>query len=501
MKTAEEFRSDVYEKKGAAVAAKRKMNRRATLCVSMALIVTLCGVGLPRLLAQKDGVDLRPRLLQVGSPKNPVDLSDDKALEEELKEAIKAENQEKIEQLQELIDQDARERADISEDLLLDERFAENLNRFSAEAARQLQMDATENACFSPVTLYYNFSLLTAGADGDTADSLYDLIHADPESLSEQCRRYYAQHYHNKADNVFQLENSLWLDSTHTYYDEFIQKAEECFYSSLFRVDFEDPTVAEDMSKWVSYNTDGRITPKFNLSKEHKASILNCLDYQAAWDCDFDPAETTAGTFTKSDGSTVTTDYMHTTTQETVYTLKGEDGATFTAASIPLTNYDTMVFVLPDEEHIESLGDVFQSDSLFQSAFLYKFAADSVTSTVAEIDWSIPKFEIKAENDFADMLPSIARNEVLADFSNMGNVELSVYKVQHDISFSIDENGIEAAASTVTDLWSTSEAPAETVEINLNRPFAFAVISRSATYGGKYDSVVYCGVCGDPTQN
>lgn len=506
MKTAEEFRKEVYEKQGAAVAQRQKRHRRSALCVSLALFVTLCGVGVPRLLSQKNSDALRPRLLQVGSPKNPVDLSDDKAVDhlEEMKAKMRemAQNQEKIETLKDQIDQEAFERTESPDDIILDEKFARELKRFAAESAAQAQLDTAENACFSPISLFYNFSLLAAGAGSDTAESLHELLRADQESLSDQCRRYYAQHYQDKADSVFRLENSLWLDSAHTYSEKFIQKAEEYFYSYLFLVDFEDLTVANDMTKWVSDNTGGRVAPNFELSEGHKASILNSLDYRTAWGCDFDPALTTAGTFTKADGSMVTANYMHTTTGEIVYTFEGKDGATFTAALLPLTNYDTMVFVLPDEAHPESLGDLFTDESLFNAAFFYQFRNDFFhESTVAEISWSIPKFEIKSEHDFADMLPPIAKDEVLADFRNMGNVELLVYKVQQDIGFGIDETGIGGVSSVGEKFTSRVHPDSVPVEMNLNRPFGFAVISRSATFGGSAESVVYCGVCGDPSQN
>ena len=502
MKTAEEFRKEVYEKQGAAVAARQKRYRRSALCVSLALIIMVCGVGVPRLLRQQNSDVLRPRLLQVGSPKNPVQSAEDEALVQELKAAIAAENQAKIDALKDKFDQNVRERAEFAGDVPLDEKFAVDLKRFATESAAKAQLDAAENGCFSPISLYYNFALLTAGARGDTADSLNELLLFDPENYPEQCRRYYAQHYQDRADSVFRLENSLWLDSAHTYSENFIQQAEEDYYSYLFLVNFKDPTVADDMSKWVSDNTGGRVTPKFELSKEHKASILSSLDYRTAWDCDFDPAETTAGTFTKADGSTVTADYMHTTTGETVYTFEGEDGAMFTAALIPLTNYDTMVFVLPDENHAESLSDVFTNESLFDAAFFHRFRNDSFhESTLAKINWSIPKFEIKGENDFVDMLPQIARDEVLADFRNMGNVELFIYKVQQDIGFGIDETGIGGVSSVGEKSASTVHPDSVPVEMNLNRPFGFAVISRSATTEGGVESVVYCGVCGDPTQN
>lgn len=100
MKTAEEFRREVYEKQGAAAEARRKRNRRSALCISLALVVTLCGVGVPRLLSQRSDPALRPRLLQVGTAKTPVELSDAVDVEQYMEAAIlNAENEKDLEQL------------------------------------------------------------------------------------------------------------------------------------------------------------------------------------------------------------------------------------------------------------------------------------------------------------------------------------------------------------------------------------------------------------------
>lgn len=512
MKTAEEFRREVYEKQGAAVEAKRKRNRRSALCISLALVVTLCGVGVPRLFSQRSDPALRPRLLQVGTAKTPVDLSDAEDVEQKMEEAMrKAENEKELAQLKEQLYNEMRENA------LTDPSFSDDLNRLAHSSALTLS-ELTEgtgkpaNSCLSPISLYYDIALLSTGAAGWTRQGLTSLLQEEPDQqrLQEQCKRYYLQHYHNQENNTFRLENSLWLDSAHTYSDEFIQSAEENFFSSLFLVDFTDPTVSRDMTSWVSEKTNGLLQPTFEIGEDHKASILNSLYYRNSWAIPFSPEATKTGTFTTSTSKKADVEFMHSTFQTTIY--KVGSSSFYSILSIPLSNGDEMVVFFNHDSKGNATG-LFRDSDLASylndlvriNDGVYQTDPDAVQEINAEVNLSIPKFTIKQEYDLVDLLAGRdTTNEITADFSNMGNVDLFVSKLQHNVSFSIDENGIEAAASTEAEMNdTTSTLPETTIDVNLDRPFAFAVLTRDQTTDPDVTkkSVVYCGVCGDPTQN
>ena len=499
MKTAEEFRKEVYEKQSAAVAARHKRNRRSALCVSLALVVMVCGVGVPRLLSQKNNDALRPRLLQVGSPKNPVDLSSDEAVEQEFEDQMKAETLKAEQEIRKLQNQ-AKFRQEVLDQAAIEPWFSDGVNGLIDAAALNIAA-GHENDCISPLSLYYDLALLSSGAEWETAEELRSLLGVDAAkslSLAEQCRHYYAQHYRSQMDSIFRLENSLWLDSAHTYSDAFIRSAEENFFASLFLVDFSDPTVADDMTNWVAEQTNGLLNPSFEFGKDHKASILNSLYYRNTWAAPFDPAKTETGKFTTSSG-VVDAEFMHRTFTTDVYQMRGD----WKCFLIPLSDGDEMVIIFPDNSHAEVTMESVFGYSYWLDQYLEWQEYPDIYKTTAMVDLSIPKFTVKQEYDLIDMLPSIARDEVLADFGNMGNVELFVSKLQHDVSFTIDENGVEAASGTEIGLSTTGVAPEETMEINLNRPFAYAVLTNDKTTDpdATKKTVVYYGVCGDPTQN
>lgn len=506
MKTAEEFRREVYEKQGAAAEARRKRNRRSALCISLALVVTLCGVGVPRLLSQRSDPALRPRLLQVGTAKTPVDLSDAEDVEQKMEAAIrKAENEKELAQLKEQLYNEMRENS------LVDTAFSDDINQLADYSTRTLsELTEEENSCLSPVSLYYDIALLSTGAAGSTQQRLSELLQKTPDQqrLQEQCKRYYLQHYHNQENNTFRLENSLWLDSAHTYSDTFIQSAEENFFSSLFLVDFEDPTVSTDMTKWVSEQTNGLLNPSFEIAEDHKASILNSLYYKNTWATPFAPEATETGRFTTSSGKFVDAEFMHSTFQTTIYKTSSSSNI----LSIPLSNGDEMVIFFDDNPYKEvTMNDLFDLGGERELDRYLNWEQEKSSEKhqnlfqeiSAEVHLSIPKFTIKQEYDLIDLVAGYPTDEVYADFSNMGNVDLFVSKLQHNVSFSIDENGIEAAASTFSGMCGASALPETTIDVNLNRPFPFAVLTRDQTTDPDVTkkSVVYLGVCGDPTQN
>ena len=499
MKTAEEFRKEVYEKQGAAVAARHKRNRRSALCVSLALVVMVCGVGVPRLFSQKNNDALHPRLLQVGSPKNPIDLSVGEALEQDSEDQAKTDILKAEQDVRKLQNQ-AKFRQEVLDQAAIEPWFSDGVNGLIDAAALSIAA-GHENDCISPLSLYYDLALLSSGAEWETAEELRSLLGVDAAkslNLAEQCRHYYAQHYRSQMDSIFRLENSLWLDSAHTYSDAFIQSAEENFFASLFLVDFTDPTVAGDMTNWVAEQTGGLLAPAFEFDVNHKASILNSLYYKNTWTTPFDPTKTETGKFTTSSG-VVDAEFMHKTLTTEVYQMRGD----WKCFPIPLSDGDEMVIIFPDNSHAEVTMESVFGYSYWLQEYLDWQEYPDIYKTTAMVDLSIPKFTVKQEYDLIDVLPPIARDEVLADFGGMGNVELFVSKLQHDVSFSIDENGVEAAAGTYAGLAGTSDGPVERVEINLNRPFAYAVLTNDKTTdpGLTKKTVVYYGVCGDPTQN
>lgn len=482
MKTPQEFRIEVYEKRNAQLAARRKSRRLAAVCVPLALVVTVCAIFAPRLL----GIPFRtarssniPLLLQAGKPAEIKQVTSDDEAE--------AENQ------------------------LINPDFHTSLNGFARDSTALLANDFEENACYSPVSLYYALALAGSGAQEKTEQEFLDVLNApDMGWLSDQCGKYYRQHYRSDENNKFLLANSLWMDGNLSFEQDFLNGAENDFYSSLFQANFTDPALGEEMTKWISDNTNGLLAPEFEFDPDTVMEIINTVYFYAKWSEPFYEDLNFQGDFHKADGSTVTTEFMH------GGTLFGSvlEGNGFTRASRSFYGGGEMIFILPDEGVCPE--ELLSDPATFEEMF---FPRDPEEYISCGIEWSVPKFSFDCEYDLADTMKAIGLRSAFdpgaADFSGISKeiaekLGLYISAVRQGTHIGIDEKGAEAAAYTEIAMTVGSAAhPKRIVEMNLDRPFLFAIVKDSSTdqlisetdgYAKTSGSLLFVGVCGDPTK-
>ena len=523
MKSPEEFRNKVYEKQAVRLTVRKRRRRQAMVCVPLAFLIVLGSVFLPRVLTDGSLPFARsgkiPLMLQVTSPAVPTKMSatdeqtshveerkkleeEREALEKTLKEAqgeqkeetsMEDELKKRLEEMQRKVEEArARERAETE----VDSGFADSVNQFARDSSVLLSKDFGENACYSPLSMYYAMALTGCGAGGQTKEEFQSILYGDDNWIAEQCRKFYQNHYFEGETNTFRLENSLWLDGNYDFSGPFISHARNDFFSSLFRVDFSDPALSGEMTKWVSEQTDGQLSPSFTFEDHQMLYLLNTILYEAEWNQRFSPENNTQGEFRKADGSTVTAEYMNRDYSADGY-YKGNG---FTAASLSLKSHDRMVFVLPDEG--VSTEELLSDPNLFEEMFLSKPLPEHEYGLVR---WSIPKFSFTCEYDMQNVWKGLglerAFDPVLADFSDMGKLEMYLTKTTQNIHMDISENGVTAAAfSEVITHDGINELEGERVDMVLDRPFLFAVLGKDAIMDNEItlETLLFVGVCGDP---
>ncbi len=382
-----------------------------------------------------------------------------------------------------------------------DPDFSRSLRDFARDSTAALAGDFEENACYSPLSLYYALALTGSGADGATKAEFEDVLHGREDSwLKEQCAAYYCRHCRDAGDeNTFLLANSLWLDGRCDFREDFISDAGKYFFSPLFRADFTDPALGEEMTKWVSENTGGLLNPSFSPSPDQRLSIINTVYYKGQWAGPFSREGNTEEKFHKEDGSVVTAEFMH----RNVTYGNAYEGNGFLRASLVLRGEDQMIFILPDEGI--SPRDLLTDPDSFEKMF---GGLPDEEYTGCQLHWSIPKFSFDCEYDLAEPLKTLGLETAfrpdLADFSGMGDDPLYVSGVRQGTHIGIDEDGVEAAAYTEVLMQATgamaSPPPERIIEMDLNRPFLFAIVSGSAISDSADDagSLLFAGVCGDP---
>ncbi len=522
MKGQEEFKADIYAKQNVQLQLRRKRRTAALICVPLAALVVCCSVLVPvlksRLSITETGTDDSKACTLWAQPDKLMDLdihavyrafysgqsseesAADEAAADEAKETPDSAEMEKSSEDYAELERQTELLRKQQEECRIEPEFSRAVNGFAKEMTPLIAEGFGENDCWSPLSAYYAFAMAGAGAKGDTQAELLELLNAkDTDWLADQCDKYYRQHYHANDFCTFTLANSLWLDDRRDYREEFLETAKSKYYTSLFGADFTDPVVNKEISEWVSDNTNGLLRPEFDCDPTTMAVLLNTVYFKAAWTDEFYPEANTEDDFTRADGSTVTAEFMHRGDNQNVYF-----GENFTRASLDLENNAEMVFILPDEGVTPQ--ELLSDSETFEEMF---YPLDSDDTEFCQVEWSVPKFSIDSDfsltDAFSKVLPTVF-DSVLADFSGISpQGDLYLDEIKHGTHIAIDENGVEAAAYTALDATTgAAEPPDKTVEMNLNRPFLFAIVAEdNVVQTGEDDtresSILFVGVCGDPT--
>ena len=367
--------------------------------------------------------------------------------------------------------------------------FLANLSKFSfASAALVLsELDREVNGVFSPLSLFMALAMVTEGARGETQDELLQALNMPNMAMvRSETGKLFRTLYTDNEIGKLNLANSLWLNKDVDFNSSFLHQVAKDYYAHSFSVDFNDSDTAKQISQWVSENTGGKLgnDPKaFQPVPDQIINIINTVYFYDEWSTRFNPDATTTEVFHRSDGSTVSAQFMNSTRRNGY-----AQGPDYLATSLRFKNDQSMFLILPDEG-VSPYDILADPESLSQA--LVSLASDSAS---AEIILSLPKFDFKSQLGLEDTLAKMGVEQAFipqADFSNIARTEpLFISNVRQNLSISIDEKGCEAAAFTQI-LLAGSGPPAETIEMKLDRPFIFAI--------GIGDLPLFIGVVNDPT--
>jgi serpin B len=179
---------------------------------------------------------------------------------------------------------------------------------------------------------------------------------------------------------------------------------------------------------------------------------------------------------------------MHRTQEDWTY-YQGEG---VTASVQYFQNGGKMLFILPDEDKTPT--DVLENTELLSSLLNW----EALEKPTAHVEWSIPRFTLKKTFDLEDGLTALGLGEL---FDKNGNslsllsgdgTPAYIGQAEQGTAISIDEVGCEAASYVKIEAMSGSAMPPEDlIEMSLNRPFVFAVLSEN-------DVPLFLGVVSNP---
>jgi serine protease inhibitor len=236
------------------------------------------------------------------------------------------------------------------------------------------------------------------------------------------------------------------------------------------------------MSKWISENTNGILSPKMSIDKEQIMSILNTIYFKDEWIDRFDEKSTKPDTFYTSDGGEIKCDFMNSTYAVHGY-VKG-DG--FTSSTLGLKNYASMTFILPDKGI--SIDDLISTSQ--KTALLFK----DKDNKSGKVIFQIPKFSFGNSLDLKGTLKTMGIKsafETKADFSAITDHIAFISNIKQQTHLAIDEKGVEAAAFTEISYDGSAPPNGNIAEMILVRPFIFVIKSQN-------DTILFIGIVNNP---
>ena len=349
----------------------------------------------------------------------------------------------------------------------LDQESAAPVLAFADRTAGAIFADS-ENRVYSPISLYAALAMLTEVTDGSTKQQVMDLLAADDTAtLRQQIKDLWIGVYTDDDQSVCRLANGAFLRENAEVKQEAVDTLADWHFASTYRVPMGTEEADEAIAGWLNQNTGGLLsqeTREIQTEVDNLLRLYNTIYYKSSWRDAFESSRTREDVFTAANGAKQKTEFMHRT--ESGSYQKG-DG--YTAAPRSL-NYGRMVFVLPDE-------GVTPESLLQRQGFLAELTGDY---NVAELVWSVPKFDVKSSTGLNEVLRSLGVTDAFdgtkADFTPLTDNGAVVDSVMQAARVKIDEDGVEAAAYTeiVVDDSAMMEIP-PTVEMELDRPFLFVI--------------------------
>jgi serpin B len=348
--------------------------------------------------------------------------------------------------------------------------------------------DEAGNLLFSPYSISQALAMTYAGARGDTAAQMAQVLHftlgqddLHPAFLmlnSDLLMRgnVTADPGMGISEAQLRIANALWGEQTYPFLDAYIAQVKANYGAGLELVDFINDSEAarQQINAWVAEQTADRIKdiiPPNVVDANTRLVLVNAIYFKNAWMLPFQPEATQDAPFNLLDTTTVTVPMM---TQQAQFGYLRQDN--YQVVSLPYNGGSlSMLLILPDEGQI---GGVEQK---LTPELLSEFNATNMPSTLMNL--YLPRFTFEYNLTLSGMLQEMGMTDAFdpakADFSGMAEIDqaqnLYLTAALHKAFIAVDEAGTEAAAATAIMAGVTSAPVDQPIEVRFDRPFVFAI--------------------------
>ncbi len=372
---------------------------------------------------------------------------------------------------------------------------------FAFDLYAQLSKENSGNLFFSPYSLSTALAMTYAGAAGETAKQMSQVLHFPKNQAELHPAFFHLQEQVNKVNQKGEIEvhiaNALWGHKRRVLQADFQESLMNYYRAILNQVDFKTETekVRKKINRWVAIITHHKIKELVKvgiLNENTRLVLVNAIYFKANWASQFKRDDTKEAPFWVNQKQAVNAPMMN---QKHLFNYMENDEIQilelpYTAQdNTPLGNNSlSMIVLLPQQ------GDgLAELESSLNTQQLDKWLSRLRSQKVKV---SLPKFKISTQFELSKPLTkmgmSTAFNEK-ADFSGIdGTKELSITSIVHQAFVDVNEEGSEAAAATGVVVGVRGMPPASPT-FRADHPFIFLI---RHNFSG---SILFMGRIVDPT--
>ena len=356
---------------------------------------------------------------------------------------------------------------------------------------------AADNFVCSPASIAYAFAMARAGARGETAAQIDEVLgfpaggpHAALNSLARQVVTVDkapaptptrpTRGARDKRPPVLAIANGQFVQVGLELKKAFLHTLAEHYGAGVHTVDFASPEAKSLIDAWVRDETAGRINKLFDqIPASTRLVLANAVYLKADWAWPFVKNPVEPAPFTRADGSVV-----QVPTMRDERTLRYATSPEWQAAELPYVGGELAMVVIVPAGNARPL------------AMLAPDILARVLGGLQEgyIGFAMPRWDFATTLDLIPALTKLGMTAPFgaADFSGICDAGLFIGQAIHRANITVDEWGTEAAA--VTGLgFPMSLPPTPQVRIRADHPFAYAIVHRPT------GAPLFVGQVADPT--
>lgn len=362
--------------------------------------------------------------------------------------------------------------------------------------------DAKANVFISPFSINSAFGMVYAGAKGDTAKQLSEVmgLPAEEKESSDYFGKLLKRYKETEGkDNSVYISNSIWTAEDQPLLDSYKAVIDAKFGGAFFRENFKAPApLVAKINSYVEDHTGKMIKNLLSaddISKDTKMILLNTLYFKAKWFHKFAKSNTIKDTFHLFGGTNQRVDMMY---QQEEFAYFADAKSNVHGVVLPYQDvaYE-MVLMMPQNAGSDQ-GEKALNEMIAQLPEKFQSWYDSAMSRKVQV-W-VPKTKTGYKKS---LIPTLSKMGLAlpfsdkADFSGIGGKkDLRIEFVIHQTALEMDEESTRAAAATAMGMARiTSLGPVErTMMFRADRPFVCIIYDRNE------QNVLFAGRITDPTK-